>query len=54
MGDLKNSGDTTHRTVILQDGDPDAIQQATVALAENASIIIYTGDDDQLEYALAS
>lgn len=54
LGDLKNSGDLTRRTVILQDGDPDAIQQATVALAENASIIIYTGNDDQLERALAS
>lgn len=54
LGDLKNSGDPTRRTVILQDGDPYAIQQATVALAENASIVIYDGNDDHLEQALAS
>lgn len=54
LGDLKNSGDLTRRTVILQNGDPDAIEQATIALAENASIIVYTGNDDELAYALAS
>lgn len=52
MGDLKNSGDRTKRTVILQRGEEDATNQATVALAETASIVIYTGDDDELELAL--
>lgn len=49
MGDLKNSGDSTVRTIILQAGDEESIQQATVALAEVASIVIYDGNDSHLE-----
>ncbi|NBA95534.1 DUF1828 domain-containing protein [Pseudomonas sp. R5(2019)] len=52
MGDLKNSGDRTKRTIILQDGDPESIHQATLALAETASIIIYSGDENALVSAL--
>jgi len=52
MGDLRNGGDTSRRTIILEDGDEDTIQQATVALAEIASIIIYDGDNEKLEYAI--
>lgn len=49
MGDLKNSGDRSKRTVVLQQGDPEVIQQACVALAEHASIIIYESRDQLLK-----
>lgn len=54
MGDLKNSGDPTIRTIILQDGDEQSIQQATVALAEVASIVIYDGNDGRFEEQIKS
>jgi len=49
MGDLKNSGDKTRRIVVMQDGDPDTVQQATIALAQTASIIIYKSDASLIE-----
>jgi hypothetical protein len=52
MGDLKNSGDRTRRTVILQKGEEESTQQAMVALAENASIIVFDGNEDHLYAAL--
>jgi len=52
MGDLKNSGDTTRRTVILQLGEDESTQQAMVALAETSSIIVFDGNEDHLYEAL--
>lgn len=52
MGDLKNSGDRTKRTVILQRGEEEATQQAVAALAETTSIIVYDGDNERLYDAL--
>lgn len=52
MGDLKNAGDGTRRAVILQAGEPESIQQASIALAETAAVIIYSGDDARLAEAL--
>ncbi len=52
MGDLKNSGDTTRRTVILQRGEEESTQQAMVALAETASIIVFDGNEEHLYAAL--
>ncbi len=52
MGDLKNSGDRTMRTVILQQGEEESTQQAMVALAETASIIVFDGNEDRLFGAL--
>ena len=43
MGDLKNGGDRTKRTVVLQQGDEEATRQASIALAEHSSIIIFEG-----------
>lgn len=52
MGDLKNSGDRTKRTIILERGQEESTQQAIVALAEAASIIVYDGNNEQLYEAL--
>src|SRR5690606_27134152 len=52
MGDLKNSGDRTKRTVILQRGEEESTQQAMVALAETASIIVFDGNEEHLFEAL--
>lgn len=52
MGDLKNSGTHIKRTVILERGEEESTQQAMVALAETASIIVYDGHDDHLFKAL--
>lgn len=48
MGDLRNSGDKTKRTVILEKGEDESTQQAMVALAETASIVVYEGNDRRL------
>lgn len=45
MTDIKNATETIRRKVILEAGDEQANRQAAVALAENASVIIYTGRD---------
>lgn len=52
MGDLRNSGDHTKRTVILERGEDESTQQAMVALAETASIIVYDGNNERLYDAL--
>lgn len=52
MGDLKNSGDSTKRTVILERGEDESTQQAMVALAETASIVVYDGNNERFYEAL--
>ncbi len=52
MGDLKNSGDPTRRVVILQTGDPESTQQASIALAETAAVIVFDGNEDSLEESI--
>lgn len=52
MGDLKNSGDRTKRTVILERGEDESTQQAMVALAETASIIVFDGSSERLYESL--
>ncbi|WP_445672673.1 DUF1828 domain-containing protein [Pseudomonas inefficax] len=52
MGDLKNSHDRTKRTVILERGEDESTQQAMVALAESASIVVYDGNNQRLFDAL--
>ncbi|MEJ5280659.1 DUF1828 domain-containing protein [Pseudomonas sp. MYb541] len=52
MGDLKNSGDNTKRTVILERGEDESTQQAMVALAETASIVVFEGNSEKLYAAL--
>lgn len=41
MGDLKNAGDNSKRVVVLQRGDEQATTQASIALAEHASVMLY-------------
>ena len=53
MGDLKNAGDHSKRVVVLQRGDEIATTQATIALAEHASVIVYE-NRDQLISLLAA
>ncbi|MBH3360476.1 DUF1828 domain-containing protein [Pseudomonas guariconensis] len=52
MGDLKNSHDRTKRTIILERGEEQSTQQAMVALAESASIVVYDGNNQHLYDAL--
>jgi hypothetical protein len=52
MGDLKNSRDRTKRTIILEQGEEQSTQQAMVALAESASIVVYDGNNQHLYDAL--
>lgn len=41
MGDLKNAGDRSKRLIVLQGGDEISTIQASNALAEHASVILY-------------
>lgn len=45
MADIKNAAGSIRRKVILEAGDEAANRQAAVALAETASVIIYSGRD---------
>lgn len=53
MGDLKNAGDKSRRLIVLQSGDEQATTQASIALAEHASVVLYK-NRDQLMGLLAA
>ena len=53
MGDLKNAGDSSRRLVVLQRGDDVATTQASIALAEHASVILYESREQLIELLAA-